>query len=106
MDQYLGQLVGYCARLKDYQGSIDALGKIVELRLNEFGDDYDGVLIPLLRIASYQRVLQVNDMVIETSRKGIEHAKMCLDSEECKQNEEKKNSVLKLLFEFHELLYH
>jgi len=52
------------------------------LRIENYGNDYDGILIPLLRIASFQKVQNLNDMVTETCKKGIEHGKLCLKRED------------------------
>ena len=106
MDQNLGQLAGIAQRQKDYSCCEETLGKIVQLRTAVYGEAHDGLLIPLLRIASFQRALQHNDMVLETCRKGLEHAKMCLENEDILESAEKKESVVKLLMEFYQMLFH
>lgn len=45
-------------------------------------------------------------MVVETCKRGIEHAKMCIQNEQIQSSEEKRNSVEKLLIEFYEMLFH
>ena len=45
-------------------------------------------------------------MVLETCKKGVEHCKLCLESEDCQEMEDKQSSVVKLLSEFHEMLFH
>ena len=45
-------------------------------------------------------------MVTETCKKGIEHAQLCLEREDTKESEVKRSSVIKLLQEFYEMLYH
>ena len=106
MDQQLGQLANIAQRQKDYSKTEETLGRIVNLRTKTYGEAYDGNLLPLLRIASYQKVRQMNDLVCETCNKGIEHAKLCLARQDTQENTEKKNSVVKLLIEFYELLCH
>ena len=71
-----------------------------------YGEAYDGLLIPLLRIASFQRAQQLNDMVDETCKKGLEHTKMCLENEDILESADKKESVVKLLMEFYQMLFH
>ena len=56
MDQHLGQTATICIRQKDYSATEEVLGRVVQLRIQEFGEAYEGILIPLLRIASFQRV--------------------------------------------------
>lgn len=92
--------------MKDYERTIELLGKIVHIRLTEHGDDFDGVLVPLLRIASFQRVLERDDCVVETCRKGLEHANLCLKNEDNMDNEQVRSSVQKFLLEFYQMLYH
>lgn len=62
--------------------------------------------MPLLRIASFQKAQQLNDLVCETCKKGIEHANLCLVREDILESDAKKASVVKLLVEFHEMLSH
>ena len=45
-------------------------------------------------------------MVLETCRKGLEHTKMCLENEDILESEDKKESVVKLLMEFYQMLFH
>ena len=45
-------------------------------------------------------------MVTETCKKGIEHAMLTLETEDAKESEDKRATVIKLLIEFHEMLFH
>ena len=78
MEQTMTQMSGIAQRLKNYEKAIDTTGAIVQIRINEHGNDHDGVLVPLIKIATFQKILQQDDLMVETCRKGIEHATLCL----------------------------
>ena len=78
----------------------------VQIRIMEHGPAFDGVLVPLLRIASFQRVLELDDCVVESCRKGLEHAHLCLENKDINSNESVRSSVRKFLLEFYQMLYH
>ena len=106
MDQHLNQLAGICQRQKDYSKTEEIIGQSIELRIKIYGDDYDGVLLPMMRMANFQKVQQLDEKVTETCKKGIQNAKKCLETDDAKANEEKKSTIIKYLLEFHEMLFH
>lgn len=42
----------------------------------------------------------------ETCKRGIHHAKLCLDSEELQEASERRQTVVRYTLEFHEMLFH
>ena len=106
MEQTITQMTGIAQRMKNYEKAIDMTGAIVQIRINEHGSNHDGVLVPLIKIATFQKILQQDDLMVETCRKGIEHATLCLKNEDSLENDQVLSSVKKFLMEFYQMLCH
>jgi len=80
------------------------LGLQVALRKHNYGECYDGVLVPLINLCSIQRALKKANESIESAEIGIEICKEVLARKDL--SEVKKAQTSKMLGDFFELLYH
>ena len=74
------------------------------MMVENYGEDYEGLIVPMLRIPSYQKINKKDDLHLESLERGKDTCDLVLKKQEIKG--ERRNAILRFKAEFLESLYH